>query len=492
MGCTNRSVKGCGLRFYRFPADLDRRARWVSAINRKNWQPTEHSWLCSSHFISGAKCNDPLSPDFVPSVFAHTSSPQKGKRINDLQSYKRRKRVCASRREATRQETTASLLQLSAKASHADALTSSKSSVNDLCTEAPLQGCDQPLDTQTNDVGTQTVSSQMMDVGTETDVSFLSLERECYALREEKHELYRTIESFLMSIESFESDKKRLKFYTGLDSIHAVKAIFNLIAPAIEDHHLSSLSKFNQFLMVLMKLRLNLTDQDLGYRFGISQCTVSKIWMKVINIMYVRLKSFIMWPEREQLQKTMPLTFRDNFSKCVCIIDCFEIFCERPRDLMARAQTYSHYKHHNTVKLVFRHKVLYISKGWGGRVSDKYLTENCGLLNCILPGDQILADRGFNVQESVGFYCAEIKIPPFTKGKKQLSQIEVDTARQLSHVRIHVERVIGLLRNKYTILQSTLPIKMIMCNDGENSVLDKIVVICSVLCNCCQSVIPFD
>ena len=54
------------------------------------------------------------------------------------------------------------------------------------------------------------------NVGTETDVSSLSLERECYALREEKHKLYKTIESFLMSIEIFESDKKRLKFYTGL------------------------------------------------------------------------------------------------------------------------------------------------------------------------------------------------------------------------------------------------------------------------------------
>ncbi len=83
-------------------------------------------------------------------------------------------------------------------------------------------------------------------------------------------------------------------------------------------------------------------------------------------------------------------------------------------------------------------------------MSDKYLTENCGIY---LPGDQILADQGFNVEESVGFYCGKIKIPLFTRGKKQLSQVEVDTARRLSHVRIHVERVIGLLRNKYTILQ---------------------------------------
>ena len=86
-----------------------------------------------------------------------------------------------------------------------------------------------------------------------------------------------------------------------------------------------------------------------------------------------------------------------------------------------------------------------MSKGWGGRASDKHLTENYGLLSNLQPGDQVLADQGFTVQESVGLYCAEIKVPPFTKGKKQLPQLEVDKVRQLSRVRIHVERVIGVL-----------------------------------------------
>ena len=44
------------------------------------------------------------------------------------------------------------------------------------------------------------------------------------------------------------------------------------------------------------------------------------------------------------------------------------------------------------------------------------------------------------------------------KEKKQLSKVEVDTARQLSLVRNHIERVIGFLRQKYTLLESTLPI----------------------------------
>ena len=60
--------------------------------------------------------------------------------------------------------------------------------------------------------------------------------------------------------------------------------------------------------------------------------------------------------------------------------------------------------------------------------------------------------------------------------------MDVDFARQLSRVRIHVERVIGFLRQKYTILE---PINMIMCpaNSDNISVIDKIVTVCSALCN---------
>ena len=41
-------------------------------------------------------------------------------------------------------------------------------------------------------------------------------------------------------------------------------------------------------------------------------------------------------------------------------------------------------------------------QGYGGRASDKYVTEHCGLLNKLLPGDCVMADRGFNVVDCVG------------------------------------------------------------------------------------------
>jgi hypothetical protein len=86
------------------------------------------------------------------------------------------------------------------------------------------------------------------------------------------------------------------------------------------------------------------------------------------------------------------------------------------------------------------------------------ITENCGFLNKLLPGDLVLADRGFDIRESVGVMCAEVHIPAFTKGKKQLSVKEVESTRKIANVRIHVERVIGSVRQKYTMLQSTVPI----------------------------------
>ena len=83
--------------------------------------------------------------------------------------------------------------------------------------------------------------------------------------------------------------------------------------------------------------------------------------------------------------------------------------------------------------------------------------------------------------------------PPFTRGKPQLSKLEVDSSRQLSQVRIHVERVIGAVRQKYMILQSTLPISMVVCyGEDKLSPIDKIVTRSCALYNHCNSVVPFN
>ena len=358
-----------------------------------------------------------------------------------------------------------------------------------------LPEMDQDIHSCSSESYTQTDSVRVTDSSTMTDVSVCyvdALEEECVLIISSKQ-----LESNEWSENSLKTDHKKVNFYTGLPSFSILTAVFTLVSSHIgESSKTHSLSVFEQFIATLMKLRLSLFDQDLAYRFGVHQSTISRNFRRWIDVMYICLKPLIRWPGREELQKTMPLDFKAHFKKCV-VIDCFEVFCERPKSLKARAQTYSKYKHHNTVKFLIgiapQGVITFISKGWGGRVSDKYLTECSGILDNLLPGDLVLADRGFNVQDTCGLYCAEVKFPPFMKGKKQLSKVYVDIARQLSRVRIHVERVIGFLRQKYTILQSTLPINLIMSDDNcELSLIDKIVTVCSALCNCCDSVVPFE
>ena len=160
----------------------------------------------------------------------------------------------------------------------------------------------------------------------------------------------------------------------------------------------------------------------------------------------------------------MPMAFQKRCPKCTVIIDCFEAFIERPSNLWQ--DLLSSYKHHNTVKYLIgitpQGSVLFISRGWGGRASIKLLTENSGLQSLLLPGDTILADRGFDIADSVGLCLATIKVPAYTKGKSQLSGIEVEQTRRIANVRIHVERVIGNLRQKYSMLQGTQPIDFVI------------------------------
>ena len=78
--------------------------------------------------------------------------------------------------------------------------------------------------------------------------------------------------------------------------------------------------------------------------------------------------------------------------------------------------------------------VSYVSKGWGGRVSDKYITEHCGDLNNLLPGDVVLADRGFDIGDSVGLMGATVDIPAFTRGRDQLTAGKIERTRKIANV----------------------------------------------------------
>ena len=110
-------------------------------------------------------------------------------------------------------------------------------------------------------------------------------------------------------------------------------------------------------------------------------------------------------------------------------------------------------------------------------------------------GDQILADRGFTLKEDFAVICGcQLIIPAFTCGQSQLSAEDVETSRRMSTIRIHVECVIGLLKNRYTILQGTLPVQVVKslkdeADQVEVASIDRLLTVCSALVNLGGSVV---
>lgn len=79
--------------------------------------------------------------------------------------------------------------------------------------------------------------------------------------------------------------------------------------------------------------------------------------------------------------------------------------------------------------------------------------------------------------------CAQVKIPVFTRGRSQLDAKDVEESK-IAHLRVHVERAIRRVRNKFSILHGTIPRSMVVpCESEDMTSLDKIVAVCCALTN---------
>ena len=87
--------------------------------------------------------------------------------------------------------------------------------------------------------------------------------------------------------------------------------------------------------MVLVRLRINLPFGYISNQAGISKSTANLTFHKILDLLYTKLHFLIQWQDRDNMRQTVPPIFKQHFQKLTCIIDCFEIFIDRPVNLKA-------------------------------------------------------------------------------------------------------------------------------------------------------------
>lgn len=237
----------------------------------------------------------------------------------------------------------------------------------------------------------------------------------------------------------------------------------------------------DKLLLFFMKLKLGMSFTSLGVIFGINRRTASKTFSNILEFLHAATKDWIYWPSREVVQQTMPPCFKKNYESTRVIIDCTEMKTEKPPEVSQQVLMYSSYKSAFTVKFLIgvtpAGQISFLSKAYGGRSSDSYITNDSGFLSKLEPGDLVMADKGFpNIQADIDDRNAFLVMPPFANSDAaQFTQDQMNTTYKIASVRIHVERVIQRVKI-FNILNNRIPITLL-------PKIDSIMHVCCVLAN---------
>jgi len=483
---------------YCFPSILrnnEHRQRWINAMKRENinktlWMPKDSDRVCSLHFLDGVPTNANPDPTLYLGYDATCKKPRRKLFREPLSSKRLKRSTSASNISSTEEPPSTEEVQQQAGDSY------DSDNDNEQPMYSPLSEHSYTKTPLTKDCNKCADKSHLINALVRK-VNSLSLQ-----VKKLKREKLFSSKSSHFTWRIIKTDAK-MNFYTGISSIKLFDVIFQLLQPYLTNlmywkgpsKHRRSFSKVrkyfststkklsqrDEFLLVLMRLRLGLFNEDLADRFGISTTLCSRTfttWIRVVS--KVLGSALVAWLPIESVRENLPLLFvKAGYSKCRVILDCFEVFIERPKSLTNQACTWSDYKHHNTIKFLVGISptgfITFLSDCYGGRASDKFITKDSGFYNLLERGDEVMADRGFQIQEELLLNFCKLIVPPGARVKSQMTSSECLKTKKVANLRIHVERAINRIKC-FRILSGTLSLTMLQH-------VDDIVRSCAALCN---------
>ena len=160
------------------------------------------------------------------------------------------------------------------------------------------------------------------------------------------------------------------------------------------------------------------------------------------------------------------------------MMDCLETQARKPNSIKDQVGLYSTYKSRNTIKTVIVSSVngnVTCVKNFPGWKSGKYVTIQSGYLDTLRRGDEVLGDRSFLVENEFAARAQNWKDGIFlSQRSKTVTWKKTEGIRRIANDPIHIERVIGVLCNRFKILNGPIPIQYFNNYDGSGPFCDKV------------------
>lgn len=108
---------------------------------------------------------------------------------------------------------------------------------------------------------------------TETIIDLHNKDEYTRNLQCELSELKQKLLDAQLNMETFQNNNEKTQFYTGLPNFFMLIQVYHLVLPYIKSTSTNALTPFQELLLVLIRVRLNVPLQDLAYRFKIASST---------------------------------------------------------------------------------------------------------------------------------------------------------------------------------------------------------------------------
>ncbi|KAK3931966.1 Endoribonuclease Dicer-like protein 1, partial [Frankliniella fusca] len=314
-------------------------------------------------------------------------------------------------------------------------------------------------------------SKDTCSVGTQCDMAFLSYSR-FKLMSEEDFRFYIGITQDVFEI---------LYTFLGGDKIcSTLKYEFKRKTPRKKFFRRDMCAKDN-LLLTLMRLRRGMPLSDLKLPFKLSISQISKIfytWIRFMSLEFKKLQDVMFIPAKCQ-DRLKPVCF-EPFKNLRVIIDCAEFKMQKLKHMQQNSNTFSDYKSYNSVKFLFGiscfGELSFMSEGYERSITDRKIVQESGFLDYLQPGDAVMADKGFDMEDLMDEYNVNLFIPDFTHGRTSVTAREVISSRIIAEARVHVERYISRVK-EFRLIRFRIP------NNSCLAVASDMVRVCAFLVN---------